>query len=221
MRISPGAATDCRRDATFTMSPSGPLARSPARSPVTTTPLLTPLCIANDRPVRASKSGRISSTAAWRSSAARTARSASSSWTTGSPNTASTASPINLSMRPPYFSDDLARSLVDAAHQLANDFRIEVLGHLGVARRVGEQDRDLPPLLGAGCRRAIERRRALRTETRVGKVRGATPSALPPGRHRRHTTLRHTIWVVTTNCTRCSSNPTSLTNDSPPSESER
>ena len=29
-KISPGAASDCNRDATFTMSPKGPLARSPA-----------------------------------------------------------------------------------------------------------------------------------------------------------------------------------------------
>jgi hypothetical protein len=62
--------------------------------PVTTSPVLTP--------IRASTSS--SGSAARISAAARTARSASSSCATGTPNTAITASPMNFSTVPPWRS---------------------------------------------------------------------------------------------------------------------
>ena len=101
-RTTPGGATDWRRDAVLTRSPATiawprpNAAGSTAASPVRT----------------AARSARASSpafrprwrTASTRSSAVRTARSASSSWATGAPQTAMTASPMNFSTVPPYRS---------------------------------------------------------------------------------------------------------------------
>ncbi len=89
----PGFAADCSRAAVLTMSPATiPWFTAPsvtAASPVST-------------PARASMPWPRTATASTSSSAARTARSASSSWATGLPQTAMTASPMNFSMTPPY-----------------------------------------------------------------------------------------------------------------------
>ena len=93
----PGSAADCTRAAVFTASPATiPWLTAPsvtATSPVTT-------------PARAASAGNPASlpsaaTALTRSSAARTARSASPSVATGVPQTAITASPMNFSTTPP------------------------------------------------------------------------------------------------------------------------
>ncbi len=88
----PGAATDWRRAAVFTMSPATipwfVAPRVTAASPVR-------------RPTRAWMVGPRVRTASTRSSAARTARPASSSRATGVPQTAITASPMNFSTVPP------------------------------------------------------------------------------------------------------------------------
>ncbi len=89
-RISPGSAACSSRAATLTASPV--TRASPA--PATTWPVLTP--------IRASKPSAV--TASRSSTAARSARSASSSWSTGMPNTAITASPMNFSTVPPWRS---------------------------------------------------------------------------------------------------------------------
>ena len=70
-------------------------------SPATTSPEAMPVRVA-----RVSPRSRASSSLSWArdsriSVAARTARRASSSWTCGTPNTASAASPTNFSMMPP------------------------------------------------------------------------------------------------------------------------
>ena len=93
----PGSAADCTRAAVFTASPATiPSLTAPsvtATSPVTT-------------PARAARSATPTSAPSWptaltRSSAARTARSASPSVATGVPHTAITASPMNFSTTPP------------------------------------------------------------------------------------------------------------------------
>jgi hypothetical protein len=96
-RTEPGVATDWIRDAVFTRSPATiPWFWAPsetAASPVST-------------PARARRSGAPTSsprslTNAVSSSAARTARSASSSCAIGDPQSAITASPMNFSTTPP------------------------------------------------------------------------------------------------------------------------
>ena len=93
----PGAAIDCSRLAVFTASPT----TIPSRSLPTFADVL-PV----STPARAHSAGiPISApnavTARVRASAARTARSASSSRATGVPHTAITASPMNFSTVPP------------------------------------------------------------------------------------------------------------------------
>jgi hypothetical protein len=73
-------------------------------SPVTTSPVFTPIRLTMRTPQSRSSSS-FSASCAWRmSTAARTARSASSSCTTGMPKTAMTASPANFSTVPPWCS---------------------------------------------------------------------------------------------------------------------
>ena len=86
----PGFAACSSLAATFTASPVA----SRSSVPVTTSPVMTPI-----------RACRPSSGSASRiSTAARRARSASSSWTTGRPKTAITASPMNFSTVPPWRS---------------------------------------------------------------------------------------------------------------------
>ena len=91
-RTVPGSAADCTRDAVFT--------RSPATMPSLVAPMVTAASPVST-PARARRSGWSSGIAATSSSAARTARSASSSVATGVPQTAITASPMNFSTVPP------------------------------------------------------------------------------------------------------------------------
>ena len=76
----------------------------PVGSPATTSPVAIPVRkrTAMPRPRASSVSSAASSVRM--SAAARTARSASSSWTTGMPKTAITASPMNFSTVPPWCS---------------------------------------------------------------------------------------------------------------------
>ena len=61
------------------------------------------------------------------SAAARTARRASSSWRTGTPKTATTASPMNFSTVPPWRSSDGAHRLEPAAHDGPQRFGVQAL----------------------------------------------------------------------------------------------
>ncbi|MDQ2909565.1 MAG: hypothetical protein M3R39_00840 [Actinomycetota bacterium] len=84
---SPGCAACSSRAATLTASPVA----SRSSVPVTTSPVLTPIRACTPSSGSASRI----------STAARTARNASSSCNTGTPNTAITASPMNFSTVPP------------------------------------------------------------------------------------------------------------------------
>ena len=88
----PGGATDWSRAAVLT--------RSPATMPWFVAPSVTAASPVRT-PARAWIAGPRLRTASTSSSAARTARSASSSWATGAPQTAITASPMNFSTVPP------------------------------------------------------------------------------------------------------------------------
>ena len=104
-QISPLGAAPIRRAAKLMVSPSGPAVPLPnCCSPVTTMPVLTALCSAMATPVRASTPGLSRATASCSSSAARSARTGSSSCAAGTPNIAMIASPTNFSMRPSYFA---------------------------------------------------------------------------------------------------------------------
>ncbi len=97
MKTAPGSATLWIREAVFTRSP----ATIPSRSaPIVTaaSPVRTPT---RARRPSAPSSSPSDEMAATRSSAARTARSASSSVAVGVPQTAITASPMNFSTVPP------------------------------------------------------------------------------------------------------------------------
>ena len=89
------------RAATFTASPVT-IFWSPV--PATTSPVFTPIRQANVIPWSRSSSGFNASSAKRISLAARTARTASSSWTCGTPKTAMTASPMYFSTVPPWCS---------------------------------------------------------------------------------------------------------------------
>ena len=82
-------------------------------------------------------------------SAARTARSASSSWATGAPNRATMASPMILSTRPPKASMSGDEVLEAAVDQVLDLLGVPGLGQGGEADEVGEQDRDDAALVAA------------------------------------------------------------------------
>jgi hypothetical protein len=95
-----GAAA-CSRCAVLTMSPAA--IGSPASGRESRETSATPVFTA----IRTSSPAPSSAIQRWIASAARTARSASSSCATGAPNTAITASPMNFSTVPPYRSISL------------------------------------------------------------------------------------------------------------------
>ncbi len=102
----PGVAADWSRAAVFTASPVSIRSREPpARSRSTSTsPASTPTRISSSGRPSAANERFSSDRTACISSPARTARSGSSSCAEGTPNTASTASPTNFSISPPYRS---------------------------------------------------------------------------------------------------------------------
>ena len=89
-------------------------------------------------------------TASTRSSAARTARSASSSWAIGVPHTAMTASPMNFSTVPPYRSTIARHSVEVRRQELAHVLGVACLGERREPDEVGEEHADQAPL-GAGA----------------------------------------------------------------------
>ena len=93
----PGRAALWSREATFTVSPTTVYASPTA--PASTSPVFTPTRSWKSTP--AGSPALISAIAACIPSPARTARSASSSWATGAPNSAMTLSPMYLSTVPP------------------------------------------------------------------------------------------------------------------------
>ena len=101
-RICPGPAAFCRRDAAFTVSPvtAYAFALSDPMWPATTGPVLMPMCTASGWPTRDIQRSLSVAMCSRISSAARTARSGSSSCATGAPKTAITASPMYFSTKP-------------------------------------------------------------------------------------------------------------------------
>ena len=137
----PGSAADCSREAVLTRSPvTMPWSTAPtvaAASPVRT-------------PARAS-SGRSrvrpsAATAGTISSAARTARSASSSCATGVPHTAITASPMNFSTTPPWRAPRRTRCRSSCASTARTSSASRVLGERREADEVDEQHGHQPAL---------------------------------------------------------------------------
>ena len=100
----PSGAADSSRCAVFTASPTTVYARctSPASRPATTSPVFTPMRRDRRTPYLRSRSSLSRMIDACIASAARIARSASSSCEIGAPNTAITASPMYLSIVPSY-----------------------------------------------------------------------------------------------------------------------
>ena len=145
----PGRPADCRREATFTVSPVT-VYLSPT-APAMTSPVFTPTRSANA--VSPGNHPLISSMQSSIASAARTARSASSSCATGAPNSAITLSPMYLSTVPPKPSTSRAQSPQRPIHHRLHGLRVHRLRHRRVARQVGEQHRDLAALVGRlrGC----------------------------------------------------------------------
>ena len=94
----------------------------------------------------------ISSMAACIARPARTARSGSSSWATGAPNTAITLSPMYLSTRAAVAHHLLAEALEGPVDERLHRLRIHALGNRRVAGEIGEQHRRLAALLGKGAR---------------------------------------------------------------------
>ena len=139
--ISAGAAASLKPAATFTASPT--TSAAPGRPvPTTTAPVLMPVRASRKRRVRA-QSGVQSSPAPDRiSTAARTARRASSSWTSGTPNTAITASPMYFSTVPPWRSIDRSHLGEVARHHAPQRLGISLLARPRWNRRVHEQDGD-------------------------------------------------------------------------------
>ena len=164
------------------------LARAPARasSATSASPVVTAMRTCSSSPCSVESASRIAS-------AARTARSGSSSCATGAPKTAITASPMNFSTVPPKRSSS-ARSRAwygreDRAHVLG----VEPLGAAGEADEVGEEDRDDLALLAhrARCGAASGVPHAIQKRARRGfscRTRG-NPCALK--RTLPRTRLRH------------------------------
>ena len=100
---SPGAAACSSRAATLTASPVATVPLLPS-VPTTTSPLFTPILVASRTPWSDSRPSFMASRAPCMPDAARRARTASSSCSTGTPNTAITASPTNFSTVPPWAS---------------------------------------------------------------------------------------------------------------------
>src|SRR5213593_4064016 len=100
--ISPASASDWRRWAIFTASPTTVYSRRPPPPtvPAMTVPVLTPIPIPSAWSPPAQPSQFSSVCRACMARAQRSARSASSACCSGTPNTAMTASPANLSIVP-------------------------------------------------------------------------------------------------------------------------
>ena len=112
-------------------------------------------------------------------SAARTARSGSSSWASGTPNTPTTASPMNFSTTPPWDSMRLAADRLVVAEQAGDVFGVEALPQGGGADEIAEQGGDDLALfadggrfeLGSALPAEVDSVRVLRAAGRAGQHR--------------------------------------------------
>jgi hypothetical protein len=129
---SPAPAACSSRAATLTGSPVTNVSRLDG-SPATTSPVLTPMRSAIRVPKRRSSSSLRAPRRACISSAARHARSASSSCASGTPKTASTASPTNFSTVPPCRSS--APHLVEVGSIRLRTASASAVAHCSRSRR--------------------------------------------------------------------------------------
>ena len=130
-----GRAAGSRRAAMLTVSPVTsvwPVAASPA----TTSPVLTPMRIRIERPRPARSSSLSPASAARISAAARTARSASSSWTTGYAEHGHHGIADELLDRPAVALEDAPHRREVAGHERPEGLRVEPLAHRRRARDV-------------------------------------------------------------------------------------
>ena len=104
-------------------------------------------------PSRRSSRSLIASSRSCISSAARQARSASSSCASGTPNTATTASPMNFSTVPPCRSSAAAHLVEVRAHQLLHRLRVDPLAHRRRPGHVAEHEVASLRRSGAGAAR--------------------------------------------------------------------
>ena len=149
----PTGAAPWRRAAVLTTSPATIPSPRSGRAPRATTasPVVTAARTATSRP-----SPRSPSMVSRMRSAARTARSASSSCAMGAPKTAMTASPMNFSTVPPKLSmSALTRSWYGAEGR-ADVLRVSTVGAVREADEIDEQHRDDLPFLS--CRNVRRQR---------------------------------------------------------------
>ena len=111
------------------------------------------------------------------STAARTARIASSSATRGAPNTAFTPSPISCVTRAAVRLDGAAHRGVVALHELADGLGVEAFVQGCRADQVGEDDGDDLASDGGVGRAGGQGRAARRAEASVGRALGAARRA--------------------------------------------
>ncbi len=147
-------------DAVFTTSPA---TRSPICGPSPKVTSASPVCTAI-------RTGRLPSVTRSRmASAARTARSGSSSWAIGAPNTPIAASPMNLSKRATEPLDLLLRHGMERHEDAPDVLGVGAVAVLGEPGEVGEDDRDEPAFLERRVRRTRRSRGACRTTDRTGR----------------------------------------------------
>ena len=143
-----GSACCCRRAATLTASPltiSSP--RAAASRPATTSPVLTPMRRPTSAPWRSRTRSANAPNRAWTASAARTARSGSSSCACGIAEHGQDRVADELLGRPAVSLDLAVDELEELALELADLLGVEPLGECRRAREVGEEDGDDAALL--------------------------------------------------------------------------
>ena len=129
-------------------------------------------------------------------SAARTARSGSSSCATGAPNTAITASPMNFSTVPPCRSSSVAQPGVVRSEHRADVLGVELLRAAREADQVGEEDGDDLALLARRAASPLKGRRAGRAEAE------ALRALLAAVRAGQHTSAYEVAVVFSSGCAR-------------------
>ncbi len=144
----------------------GRVVEPPARrAPTSTSPVFTPTRSSSSAP----KSLAPSQISSCIRRAARTARSASSSWATGAPNRATMASPMILSTLPAVALDRRDQPLEAAIHHVLHLFGVGALREGREADEVREEDGDHPALV------RDQRSRHGRKWNRTGLRRGRWP----------------------------------------------
>ena len=177
-------ATDCNRDAVLIASPANTRSPTPAFAPRRTSvsPVFTPTRNRSGAPPIASNSSAASTIR----NPARTARSGSSSCAAGTPNTPTTASPMNFSTTPPCASIR-ARAISAYADSIVSTSSGSACSDAAVNPTRSQNNTDTTFRSSADRTRAFSQRTgALHAEPRAIRILITTRRT---GRHR--TSLRH------------------------------